>query len=171
MQRESCLRKTSSFAHGPLTGTGGRVSPRSLRGCEVNARRRSAGRSRNAFLTAEKKIGASRRKGRVAVRLAWRFARSAHTAVGTLEIRRRSVFVEEMGSHASLAPLYGYSLTAVSESVLRSAQRNGGTNTTLLASMSLEGMGPCVWPSRAFSEHRALRDSRPTMWSTSWLPR
>jgi transposase len=51
---------------------------------------------------------------------------------------RRLVFVDEMGVHTSLAPLYGYSRKGerVGLSVL---PRNRGTNTTLLASMSLLG--------------------------------
>ena len=50
---------------------------------------------------------------------------------------RRLVFVDEMGVHTSLAPLYGYSRKG--ERVGLSVPRNRGTNTTLLASMSLLG--------------------------------
>lgn len=50
--------------------------------------------------------------------------------------------MDEMGSHTSLAPLYGYSLRG--KRVFFEVPRNRGTNTTLLASMSLEGMGPCM---------------------------
>jgi transposase len=49
----------------------------------------------------------------------------------------RLVFVDEMGVHTSLAPLYGYSRKG--ERVGLSVPRNRGTNTTLLASMSLLG--------------------------------
>jgi hypothetical protein len=45
--------------------------------------------------------------------------------------------VDEMGVHTSLAPLYGYSRKG--ERVGLSVPRNRGTNTTLLASMSLLG--------------------------------
>jgi transposase len=51
----------------------------------------------------------------------------------------RLVFVDEMGVHTSLAPLYGYSPKG--ERVHLRVPRNRGTNTTLLASMSLGGMG------------------------------
>ena len=51
----------------------------------------------------------------------------------------RLVFVDEMGVHTSLAPLYGYS--AKGERVRLSVPRNRGKNTTLLAAMSLDGMG------------------------------
>ena len=61
--------------------------------------------------------------------------------VGTFE-RRRLVFVDEMGTHTSLAPLYGYSPRG--QRVFFKVPRNRGTNTTLLASMSSEGMGPSM---------------------------
>ena len=51
----------------------------------------------------------------------------------------RLVFVDEMGVHTSLAPLYGYSPKG--ERVHLQVPRNRGRNTTLLASMSLGGMG------------------------------
>jgi transposase len=49
------------------------------------------------------------------------------------------VFVDEMGVHTSLAPLYGYSRKG--ERLHLQVPRNRGTNTTLLASMTLGGMG------------------------------
>ena len=61
--------------------------------------------------------------------------------MGTFE-RRRLVFVDEMGTHTSLAPLYGYSPRG--QRVFFKVPRNRGTNTTLLASMSSEGMGPSM---------------------------
>jgi transposase len=51
----------------------------------------------------------------------------------------RLVFVDEMGVHTSLAPLYGYSRKG--ERLHLQVPRNRGTNTTLLASMTLGGMG------------------------------
>ena len=52
----------------------------------------------------------------------------------------RLVFVDEMGVHTSLAPLYGYSRKG--EQLYLRAPRNRGKNTTLVASISLEeGMG------------------------------
>jgi transposase len=50
---------------------------------------------------------------------------------------RRLVFVDEMGVHTSLAPLYGYSRKG--ERVRLDVPRNRGKNTTLLASMTLLG--------------------------------
>ena len=52
---------------------------------------------------------------------------------------KRLVFVDEMGAHTSLAPLYGYSPRG--QRAFFKIPRNRGTNTTLLSSMSLEGMG------------------------------
>jgi transposase len=51
----------------------------------------------------------------------------------------RLVFVDEMGVHTSLAPLYGYSRKG--ERVRLQVPRNRGRNTTLLASITLRGMG------------------------------
>jgi len=55
---------------------------------------------------------------------------------------RRLVFVDECGTHTSLAPVYGYSPQG--ERLKLSAPRNRGKNTTLLASITLEGMGPSL---------------------------
>jgi hypothetical protein len=51
----------------------------------------------------------------------------------------RLVFVDEMGTHTSLAPLYGYAPRG--ERLRLSVPRNRGKNTTLLASITLGGMG------------------------------
>jgi transposase len=63
------------------------------------------------------------------------------SVVGGLD-SKRLVFVDEMGTHTSLAPLYGYS--PLGQRVFFKLPRNSGTNTTLLSSMSLEGMGPSM---------------------------
>lgn len=55
---------------------------------------------------------------------------------------RNLIFVDEMGVHTSLAPLYGYSPRG--ERVQLEVPRNRGKNTTLLASMNVEGMGECL---------------------------
>jgi hypothetical protein len=52
------------------------------------------------------------------------------------------VFVDECGTHTSLAPVYGYSPKG--ERLKLSVARNRGKNTTLLASITLEGMGPSL---------------------------
>ena len=54
----------------------------------------------------------------------------------------RLVFVDECGTHTSLAPVYGY--CPKGERLSLSVPRNRGKNPTLLASMSLEGMGPSL---------------------------
>lgn len=55
---------------------------------------------------------------------------------------RDFVFVDECESNTSLAPVYGYSPRG--ERVFCEVPRNRGPNTTLLASMSAEGMGECL---------------------------
>jgi transposase len=52
------------------------------------------------------------------------------------------VFVDEMGTNISLSPLYAWSRKG--ERANCSVPRNRGKNTTLLASMSVEGMGPSL---------------------------
>jgi transposase len=55
---------------------------------------------------------------------------------------RRLMFVDECGTHTSLAPVYGYSPKG--ERLNLSVPRNRGKNTTLLASMTVKGMGPSM---------------------------
>jgi hypothetical protein len=52
------------------------------------------------------------------------------------------VFVDEMGTDTSLCVLYAYSPRR--RRVHAQVPRNRGKNTTLLASMTIDGMGPCV---------------------------
>lgn len=60
------------------------------------------------------------------------------TVAQTLDYRSL-VFVDEMGTNTSLSPVYGWSKKG--ERAHCSVPRNRGKNTTVLASMSLEGMG------------------------------
>ena len=55
---------------------------------------------------------------------------------------RRLVFVDEMGTNTALSPLYAYAPKG--RRTYAKVPRDRGKNTTLLASMSLEGMGPCM---------------------------
>ena len=66
------------------------------------------------------------------LRAVWR------SVVGGLDARSL-VFVDEMGTHTSLAPLYGYS--PLGHRAFFEIPRNRGTNTTLLSSIGCEGMG------------------------------
>jgi transposase len=54
----------------------------------------------------------------------------------------RLVFVDECGTHTSLAPIYGYAPRG--ERLRLLVPRRRGKNTTLLSSMSLKGMGPSL---------------------------
>jgi transposase len=71
----------------------------------------------------------------------------------------RLLFVDEMGVHTSLAPLYGYAPKG--ERLRLSVPRNRGKNTTLLASIGLGGMGETMavegstdrWVFEAYVEH------------------
>ncbi len=63
------------------------------------------------------------------------------TVAGTID-PRKLVFVDEMGTNTSLSPRYAYSPKG--RRAYAQVPRNRGANTTLLASMSLEGMGPCL---------------------------
>ena len=55
---------------------------------------------------------------------------------------RRLVFVDEMGTNTSLFPLYAWAKKG--QRAYCSVPRNRGPNTTLLSSMSVEGMGPSL---------------------------
>jgi transposase len=55
---------------------------------------------------------------------------------------RRLVFVDEMGTHTSLAPLYAYA--PIGERAFFEIPRNRGTNTTLVSSLHLNGIGPSM---------------------------
>ena len=52
------------------------------------------------------------------------------------------VFVDEMGTNTSLSPLYGWSKKG--QRARCSVPRNRGKNTTLLSSMTIEGIGPSL---------------------------
>jgi transposase len=54
----------------------------------------------------------------------------------------RLVFVDECGTHTSIGPIYGYAPRG--ERLRLRAPRKRGKNTTVLSSMSLEGMGPSL---------------------------
>lgn len=54
----------------------------------------------------------------------------------------RLVFVDEMGTHTSLAPVYAYA--PVGERAFFEIPRNRGKNTTLLSSLHQGGMGPSM---------------------------
>jgi transposase len=55
---------------------------------------------------------------------------------------QRFVFVDEMGTNTSLSGLYAWAPKG--RRALCSVPRNRGKNTTLLASITTEGMGPCL---------------------------
>jgi transposase len=70
------------------------------------------------------------------LRAAWR------TLVAGEVHAERLVFVDEMGANVSLCPLYAWSRRG--ERAFWSAPRNWGKNITLLASITAEGIGPCL---------------------------
>jgi transposase len=71
------------------------------------------------------------------------FMRAAWRALVAEEIdAERIVFVDEMGSNTSLRPLYAWSPKG--KRAFGSAPRNWGKNVTLLASITLEGLGECL---------------------------
>ena len=69
--------------------------------------------------------------------------RAAWRSLVAREIRaERLAFVDEMGANISLAPVYAWSPKG--ERAFASVPRNWGKNVTLLASLSVRGMGPCL---------------------------
>ncbi len=65
-----------------------------------------------------------------------------HTEVGRID-PGRLVFVDEMGTHTSLAPIYAYA-PVVDQRAFFKIPRNRGKNTTLLSSIEVEGMRPSM---------------------------
>ena len=82
----------------------------------------------------KRSVGASERDE--FLRAAWRALVAGGIDAG------RFVFVDEMGANVSLASLYAWSRKG--ERALCEAPRNWGKNVTLVASMTFEGMGPCM---------------------------
>ena len=71
------------------------------------------------------------------------FLRAAWRALVAEEVDAdRLVFVEEMGANVSLSALYAWSRKG--ERAFGSAPRNWGKNVTLVASITEEGVGPCL---------------------------
>jgi hypothetical protein len=70
------------------------------------------------------------------LRAAWRVMVARET------FPERLVFVDEMGTNTSLSPLYAWSRRG--QTAHYSVPHNHGPDTTLLASMTVEGMGPCL---------------------------
>jgi hypothetical protein len=70
------------------------------------------------------------------LRAAWR------TLVAGGIDQARLVFVDEMGANVSLSPLYAWSRR--SQRAYAKTPRNRGKNVTLLASITAEGVGPCL---------------------------
>ena len=77
----------------------------------------------------------------------------------------RLVFVDEMGANTALALTYAWSRRG--ERARSSVPRNRGKNTTLLASMTVEGMGPCLAVEGATT---AALSSKPTSSGCSGPP-
>lgn len=77
--------------------------------------------------------------------------------------QRRLVFVDEMGTTTSLAPLYAWAPKG--ERARWEVPRNRGKNTTLVASMTTEGMGS--WLAVVGSTTKKAVFAKPTS-SGSW---
>ena len=72
------------------------------------------------------------------MRAAWRTLVASEAGIDT----KRLVFVDEMGTNISLAPLYGWSRRG--QRAHLKAPRNWDKNVTLLASITREGIGRCL---------------------------
>lgn len=83
------------------------------------------------------------KKRRVAATERDEFLRAAWRLLVASEIdAQRLVFVDKCGTNTSLSPLFAWSRRG--ERAYGEAPRNWGSNVTLLASMTREGMGPCI---------------------------
>jgi transposase len=71
----------------------------------------------------------------------WRRAAWRVTVAEKVEAKRL-IFVDEMGTNTSLSPMYAWAPKG--QRAYWSVPRNRGSNTTVLSSMSTEGMGPSL---------------------------
>jgi hypothetical protein len=71
----------------------------------------------------------------------WRRAAWRVTVAEKVEAKRL-IFVDEMGTNTSLSPMYAWAPKG--QRAYWSVPRNRGTNTTLLSSMGVGGMGPSL---------------------------
>jgi transposase len=71
----------------------------------------------------------------------WQRAAWSVTVAAEIDARRLA-FVDEMGTNTSLSPSYAWAPRG--ERASCSVPRNRGKNTTLLSSMTLEGLGPSL---------------------------
>ena len=83
----------------------------------------------------KRRVGATERELEF-LRAAWRLL-----VAGEINAQRL-VFVDECGTNTSLSPLYAWFRRG--ERAYGEVPRNWGSNVTLLASMTREGMGPCI---------------------------
>jgi DDE superfamily endonuclease len=112
----------------------------------------------------KRSVGASERDE--FLRAAWRTLVAGEAGIDA----DRLVFVDEMGTNTSLAPLYGWSPKG--QRAHLKAPRNWGANLTLLASITREGMGPCLTVEgattrevfEAYLEHVLVPSLRPVRW-------
>jgi hypothetical protein len=88
-----------------------------------------------------KRLGWSRKKITGCERDEWLRAYWRTLVTWNLDARRL-VFVDEMGTNISLPPIYAWAPKG--ERAPTKVPCNRGPNTTLLASMTAEGMGPCL---------------------------
>jgi transposase len=84
----------------------------------------------------KRSVGASERDE--FLRAAWRTLVAGEAGIDA----KRLVFVDEMGTNTSLAPLYGWSRRGLRAHL--KVPRNWGKNVTLLASITRRGLGPCL---------------------------
>lgn len=90
-----------------------------------------------------KRLGYSHKKRSVEASERDEFDRAAWKVLVVDQIEAdRFVFVDEMGSNTSLYPLCAWSLSG--ERARCTVPRNRGKNSTLVASMTIEGMGPAL---------------------------
>lgn len=99
--------------------------------------------SRSTVCRAIARLGATLKKGGPIATERDEFARVMwEVSVAEVLDPESLVFVDECGIHTSLAPIYGYAPKG--ERLQLSVPRSRGKNTTLLSSITTEGMGPSL---------------------------
>jgi hypothetical protein len=100
--------------------------------------------SRSTMCRTIARIGPTRKKGGRSATERDEFLRASWRVMVAAVVKpERLIFVDECGTHTSLAPIY-YGYAPRGERLRLSVPRKRGKNTTLLSSISLEGMGPSL---------------------------
>ena len=139
LQAEGGPDRKATFGSGSQTTSRGHP----LRAARVPGEGRGCSGERLDREPDAKALGMESKKRSMAARERDEFLRVAWRVLVAEEVdAERLVFADEMGANVSLSPQYAWSRKG--KRAFGSAPRNWGKNLTLLASITEEGVGPCL---------------------------